>query len=212
MADGREDPISLTPSEIRVIVIGAMLALFLAALDQTIVATALPPIANDLGDFALISWVVTAYLLTSTCATPIVGKLSDLYGRRRRCDPPGALHVGLTLCALARHGPASPSRGLQGLGGGGLMTLAQATTPTVSLEKAALCRLFLDRVGRSPVLGPMIAASSRNVMAGPGSSGSICRRPMALLVADRACALPVAFAVRQSTAEPLCRAPPLRCF
>ena len=94
MAAGREDPISLTPSEIRVIVIGAMLALFLAALDQTIVATALPPIANDLGDFALISWVVTAYLLTSTCATPIVGKLSDLYGRRqvlRVCL--GALHA-----------------------------------------------------------------------------------------------------------------------
>jgi len=75
-AAGPENSLSLTPSEVRVIVIGAMLALFLAALDQTIVATALPPIANDLGDFALISWVVTAYLLTSTCATPIVGKLA----------------------------------------------------------------------------------------------------------------------------------------
>src|SRR6266446_1317176 len=60
-----------------------MLAMFLSALDQTIVATALPPIASDLGDFALISWVITAYLLTSTCVTPIVGKLSDLYGRRQ---------------------------------------------------------------------------------------------------------------------------------
>src|SRR2546428_9545588 len=74
---------SLAPSEIRVVIVGAMLAMFLSALDQTIVATALPPIASDLGDFALISWVVTAYLLTATCVTPIVGKLSDLYGRRR---------------------------------------------------------------------------------------------------------------------------------
>src|SRR4030095_680806 len=92
----------LTPSEVRVIGVGAMMALFLAALDQTIVATALPPIANELGDFALISWVVTAYLLTSTCATPIVGKLSDLYGRRQVLRVCRALFVvGSALCALA---------------------------------------------------------------------------------------------------------------
>src|SRR5438477_2582967 len=107
MAAGREHSISLTPSEIRVIVIGAMLAMFLSALDQTIVATALPPIAEDLGDFQLISWVVTAYLLTSTCATPIVGKLSDLYGRRRLL---GACLIvfmaGSALCALASTMPA----------------------------------------------------------------------------------------------------------
>ena len=81
----------LTPSEVSQIIIGAMLAMFLSALDQTIVATALPPIARDLGDFALISWVITAYLLTSTCVTPIVGKLSDLYGRR----------LVLRICLLA---------------------------------------------------------------------------------------------------------------
>src|SRR5215471_5924694 len=93
---------SLAPSDVRVVIIGAMLALFLSALDQTIVATALPPIAADLGDFTLISWVVTSYLLTSTCVTPIVGKLSDLYGRRRLLNASLALFIlGSALCALA---------------------------------------------------------------------------------------------------------------
>src|SRR5450755_884134 len=110
---------SLAPSEVRLIVIGAMLALFLSALDQTIVATALPPIARDLGNFALISWVVTAYLLTSTCATPIVGKLSDLYGRRKILRICLMIFIaGSVLSALA---PGMISlilaRGLQGLGG-----------------------------------------------------------------------------------------------
>src|SRR5215471_15055916 len=118
----------LAPADVRVIVIGALLALFLSALDQTIVATALPPIAADLGGFTLISWVVTAYLLTSTCVTPIVGKLSDLYGRRvmlRVCL--AFFVVGSALCALApAMVPLILARALQGLGGGGLMTLAQA--------------------------------------------------------------------------------------
>src|SRR5438874_7558340 len=108
---------SLAPSEIRLIVIGAMLALFLSALDQTIVATALPPIARDLGDFALISWVITAYLLTSTCVTPIVGKLSDLHGRRRLLIACLAIFiVGSVLCALASGMVALIlARALQGL-------------------------------------------------------------------------------------------------
>jgi MFS family permease len=145
MADSRENSIPLTPSEVRVIVIGAMLALFLAALDQTIVATALPPIANDLGDFALISWVVTAYLLTSTCATPIVGKLSDLYGRRqvlRVCL--GLFMLGSALCALA---PAMVPLilALQGLGGGGLMTLAQRRSPTWCRRASAAAMPAISR-------------------------------------------------------------------
>jgi len=150
----------LTPSEIRVIVIGAMLALFLAALDQTIVATALPPIANDLGDFTLISWVVTAYLLTSTCATPIVGKLSDLYGRRqllRICL--GLFVLGSALCALAPGMvPLILARALQGLGGGGLMTLAQAIIADVvsPRERGRYAGYFSIVWGSSSVLGPTI--------------------------------------------------------
>src|SRR5690348_5476629 len=135
LAMPREHPQAtpLTPSEIRLIVIGAMLTLFLSALDQTVVATALPPIARDLGNFALISWVITSYLLTSTCATPIVGKLSDLYGRRlvlRICLL--AFIVGSALCALAPGMLALIlARALQGLGGGGLITLAQTIVADV---------------------------------------------------------------------------------
>ena len=150
----------LTPSEIRVIVIGAMMALFLAALDQTIVATALPPIANDLGNFTLIAWVVTAYLLTSTCATPIVGKLSDLYGRRLLLRVCLALFVvGSALCALApAMVPLILARALQGLGGGGLMTMAQAIIADVvsPRERGRYAGYFSIVWGSSSVLGPTL--------------------------------------------------------
>src|SRR5271157_5194460 len=72
----------LSHGEIRTIVLGLSLAMFLAALNQTIVATALPTIGRDFRDFELLPWVVTAYLLTSTAVAPLYGKLSDVYGRR----------------------------------------------------------------------------------------------------------------------------------
>jgi EmrB/QacA subfamily drug resistance transporter len=150
----------LSPTEIRTVVIGAMLALFLAALDQTVVATALPSIAKDLGGFALISWIVTAYLLTATCVTPLVGKLSDLYGRRvvlRICL--GVFILGSVLCALA------PSmillilaRAVQGVGGGGLMTMAQTIIGDVvsPRERGRYAGYFSIVWGSSSVLGPTI--------------------------------------------------------
>ena len=72
----------LSHSEIRAIVFGLMTAMLLAALDQTIVATAMPTIGLDLGDAANLPWIVTAYLLASTAVTPLYGKLSDIHGRR----------------------------------------------------------------------------------------------------------------------------------
>jgi EmrB/QacA subfamily drug resistance transporter len=151
---------TLSPSEVRAVIIGAMLALFLSALDQTIVATALPPIARDLGNFELISWVVTAYLVTSTCITPIVGKLSDLYGRRpmlRICLV--VFMVGSGLCALAPGMvPLILARALQGLGGGGLITLAQtivgdAVTPR---ERGRYSAYFSVVWAASSLLGPTL--------------------------------------------------------
>jgi len=76
------EPRALTHPEIRAIVLGIMLAMFLGALDQTIVATALPTIGRHFGNLNDLSWVVTAYLLTGTASTPLYGKLSDIYGRR----------------------------------------------------------------------------------------------------------------------------------
>src|ERR1700760_2078452 len=75
-------PGALTPREISSIFAGITLAMLLAALDQTIIAAALPLIARDLGDVQNLPWVATAYLLTATAATPLYGKASDIYGRR----------------------------------------------------------------------------------------------------------------------------------
>ena len=121
------EPRPLTHPEIRAIVLGIMLAMFLGALDQTIVATALPTIGrhfNNLGDLA---WVVTAYLLTATAVTPLYGKLSDIHGRRALMLAAIVIFVaGSLICAMA---PSMTvlvlGRAVQGLGGGGLMALAQ---------------------------------------------------------------------------------------
>jgi EmrB/QacA subfamily drug resistance transporter len=117
----------LTHPEIRTIVLGIMLAMFLGALDQTIVATALPTIGRHFGDLGDLSWVVTAYLLTGTASTPLYGKLSDIHGRRVMMLIAITLFVAGSLsCALAPSMTALVlSRALQGMGGGGLMALSQ---------------------------------------------------------------------------------------
>lgn len=117
----------LTHAEISAIVAGIMLAMFLGALDQTIVATALPTIGRAFNDVQNLSWVVTAYLLTATASTPLYGKLSDIYGRRAVMLAGIAIFIlGSVACALAQSMTALVlARGLQGLGGGGLMSLTQ---------------------------------------------------------------------------------------
>src|SRR4051812_1801427 len=105
-----------------------MLATLLAALDQTIVATALPRIVGDLHGFAHLSWVVTAYLVASTVTIPVYGKLSDLYGRRRMFVVAIVIFlVGSALCGTATSmNELIAFRALQGLGAGGLIPLSQA--------------------------------------------------------------------------------------
>ena len=107
---------------------GAMLGLLLAALDQTIVATALPRIVSDLHGLDHLSWVVTAYLVTSTVTVPLYGKLSDLYGRKRLFIVAiGLFLVGSALCGAAQTMTQLIAfRGLQGLGAGGLIPLTFA--------------------------------------------------------------------------------------
>ena len=114
--------------EILIIFVGLLSGMFLAALDQTIVSTALPTIVGELGGLSKLSWVVTAYMLTSTVSTPLYGKLSDLYGRKRLFQ--WAIVIFLAGSALAGLSQDMTQlilfRGVQGVGAGGLMAMAFA--------------------------------------------------------------------------------------
>src|SRR6202140_3186144 len=123
----------LTPSEVRTILMSLLLTMFLAALDQTIVATALPTIGRQFQDVSNLSWVITAYLLASTAVAPVFGTLSDIYGRRGMIIAALGLFIaGSVLCALAPNITVLIlARGLQGLGGGGIMPIVQTVISDV---------------------------------------------------------------------------------
>ena len=123
----------LTSGEIRTILMSLMLTMFLAALDQTIVATALPTIGRQFRDVSSLSWVITAYLLASTAVAPVFGTLSDIYGRRAMIITAMSLFIaGSILCAVAPNMPVLiVARGLQGLGGGGILPIVQTVIADV---------------------------------------------------------------------------------
>jgi EmrB/QacA subfamily drug resistance transporter len=143
------------------VIAGLMLGMFLAALEQTIVATALPGIAAELSAAEHMSWVVSAYLLTSTAATPIYGKLSDLYGRKLMLQVAIAIFlVTSLLCGLAQSmTQLIACRALQGLGGGGLLAMAHATIADVVSPRergryqAYIASTFAVASVAGPVLG-----------------------------------------------------------
>jgi EmrB/QacA subfamily drug resistance transporter len=126
-------PRYLTHPEILPVVRGVALCILLSALDQTIVVPAVPAMAAQLHGHQHLAWIVTAYLLTGTAATPVFGKLSDIYGRRRLLQPAIILFVLASLgCALAQTLPEMLLlRALQGVGGAGLITLAQTAMADV---------------------------------------------------------------------------------
>src|SRR4051795_10534781 len=126
-------PAPLSQDEVRTILISLMLTMFLAALDQTIVATALPTIGRQFQHVTSLSWVITAYLLASTAVAPVFGTLSDIYGRRAMIIAALSMFIlGSVLCALAPNMPVLIlARGLQGLGGGGIMPIVQTVISDV---------------------------------------------------------------------------------
>ncbi len=124
---------AMSHAEVRTIFFGLMLAAFLAALNQTIIATALPTIGRNFGDFENLSWIVTAYLLTSTAVAPLYGKLSDIWGRRAMIL--AAIGLFMAGSAMAAAAPSMTmlilGRGLQGIGGGGILPLCQSVIADV---------------------------------------------------------------------------------
>jgi EmrB/QacA subfamily drug resistance transporter len=148
-----------THRQILVIMSGLMMGMFLAALDQTIVSTALPTIVGDFHHSNLLSWVITAYLLASTASTPIWGKAGDLYGRKRLFQLAIVLFlVASALCGLSRNiFELIVFRGLQGIGGGGLLSLAFAIIGDVipPRERGRYQGYFGAVFGVSSVVGPL---------------------------------------------------------
>lgn len=149
-----------THRQIVTILTGLLLGMFLAALDQTIVSTAIRTIADDLHGLEIQAWVTTAYLVTATITTPIYGKLGDLWGRKHLFMFAITLFtVGSLLCSFATsmYGLAA-FRAVQGMGAGGLMTLVLAIVGDIvsPRERARYTGYFMATFGASSVLGPVV--------------------------------------------------------
>ena len=162
--EGGAEQLPLDHIAIRGIVIGIMLAMFLSALEQTIVAPALPTIGRRLGDAENLAWVVTAYLLAATAVTPLFGKLSDIYGRRTiMLVSVGIFTAGSIACALA---PTMLTlilaRALQGIGGGGILPLAQTVIADMVVPRERgryqgyTAAMFMGASVVGPVLGGVL--------------------------------------------------------
>lgn len=154
-----EQAIGKAPS-IRLLFSALLLVMLLAALDQTIVSTALPTIVGELGGLEKLSWVVTAYMLSSTVVVPLYGKFGDLFGRKRVLQISIIIFLlGSALCGLAQNmTELILMRALQGLGGGGLMVISMAAVADVipPADRGRYQGLFGGVFGLATVVGPLI--------------------------------------------------------
>ncbi|MEJ0073522.1 MAG: MDR family MFS transporter [Candidatus Saccharibacteria bacterium] len=155
-----EEHVERSHAEIMVIISALMLAMLLAALDQTIVSTALPKIASDLHGLSKYSWVATAYLLTSAVSTPLYGKISDMFGRKKIFQSAIVIFlIGSMLCGAAQSmNQLIIFRGLQGIGAGGLMTLVFAIIGDVvpPRQRGKYQGYFTAVFATSSVIGPLL--------------------------------------------------------
>ena len=157
---GNETGGVLTHRQVMTVLAGLLLCVFLAAVDATIVSTALPTIAGELGGLNRMSWVVTAYLITSTAATPLFGKVSDLIGRQRVLQVALAVFlVGSILCGAAQSiTQLVLARALQGIGGGGMQALAFVVLGDIlsPRERGKYMGYFTGTFALSGLAGPVL--------------------------------------------------------
>jgi EmrB/QacA subfamily drug resistance transporter len=155
--------VAFTHRQILTILSGLLLGILLAALDQTIVATAIRTIADDLDGLDQQAWATTAYLMTATISTPLYGKLSDLYGRKPFfLTAIWIFIVGSVLCTISTSMyELAAFRAVQGLGAGGLMSLAFAIIGDIvpPRERARYQGYFLAVFGSASVLGPLVGGA-----------------------------------------------------
>ncbi|MGH7504577.1 MAG: MFS transporter, partial [Longimicrobiales bacterium] len=153
-------PASLPRRQVLVIFSGLMLTMLLAALDSTIVATALPTIVGELGGLARLGWVVTAYLLAQTIVTPLYGKLGDLYGRKVVLQSGITIFLlGSALCGLSGSMlQLILFRFIQGMGGGGLLVTTQAVVGDIVTprERGRYQGIFGAVFGVASIAGPLL--------------------------------------------------------
>ncbi|MGE7434946.1 MDR family MFS transporter [Kitasatospora sp. NPDC001175] len=176
---GASVPESGTPAldrrRIRLIVLGLLLGLFMAALDQTIIAAALRTIADDLHGLTYQAWANTAYMTTSVIATALYGKLSDIYGRRPvYCVSVGMFILGSVLCGLSQSmTELAVFRGVQGIGAGGLMSLAFAILADLlpMAQRARYQAWFGAVFGISAVVGPVVGGFFAGLNSFAGATG-----------------------------------------
>ncbi|MDQ1014137.1 MDR family MFS transporter [Streptomyces afghaniensis] len=156
-------PPRLSHRQITTIMSGLVLGMFLGALDQTVVSSALRTIADDLHGLTAQAWVTTAYLITATLATPLYGKLSDIHGRRPVYLAAIALFtVGSLLCGCATSiYELAAFRAVQGLGGGGLMSLAMTIVADITTprERGRYQGYFMAVFGGASIAGPLVGGA-----------------------------------------------------